>query len=226
MKTIVITGASRGIGLAIAQKFLEHDWRVIGTSRNGEILIQSPNLISILLELSLKESRENAVSKILQSVSAIDVLVNNAAVLLDMMDVDICLEKLRETFEVNVFGTIDFTEQLLSRISTGGHIVNIDSQMGAISEELSDADAPSYHMAKASLNMYTKTLAFRLKEKNIIVSSLDPGWVDTDMGRSAGVTETSRPDRKPEDVALDIYRLVANKVESGCFWRFGKKRSW
>lgn len=73
--------------------------------------------------------------------------------------------------------------------------------------------------------MYTRTLAFRLKEKGIIVSSLDPGWVKTDMG-NLGATENEKPDREPEEVADEIYDLVINVKESGYFWKLGKKREW
>ncbi len=66
---------------------------------------------------------------------------------------------------------------------------------------------------------------FRLKEKGIIVSSIDPGWVKTDMG-NLGATEDEKPNREPEEVADDVYHLVTSVKESGQFWKFGKKREW
>ena len=80
-------------------------------------------------------------------------------------------------------------------------------------------------MAKASLNMYTRFLAFRLKERNITVSSLDPGWVRTDMG-FAGAGEGAKPDREPSEPAAEIFQLVTSKVETGQFWHKGHKREW
>jgi NAD(P)-dependent dehydrogenase (short-subunit alcohol dehydrogenase family) len=83
-------------------------------------------------------------------------------------------------------------------------------------------------MSKAALNMYTKTLAFRLREEGIIVSSLDPGWVKTDMGYQASTPE-EQPNREPQDAAEDIYKIVTEVTQitdSGFFWKDGKKRDW
>ena len=73
--------------------------------------------------------------------------------------------------------------------------------------------------------MWTRTLAFHLKEREVVVSSLDPGWVQTDMGNDSG-KEFEKPDRNPEEVADDILKLVTTVTESGYFWRYGKKREW
>jgi NAD(P)-dependent dehydrogenase (short-subunit alcohol dehydrogenase family) len=80
-------------------------------------------------------------------------------------------------------------------------------------------------MSKAALNMYTRTLAFRLKKKGVIVSAIHPGWVKTDMGNSAA-TEKEKPTIEPEEAANEIYNLIMNKSESGQFWQFGKQREW
>lgn len=74
-------------------------------------------------------------------------------------------------------------------------------------------------MSKAALNMYTKLLSKRLEHQNIIVSSLDPGWTQTDMGGKIAP-------RLPRDVAKDILNLLNNNVESGKFWHQGKIRKW
>ena len=73
--------------------------------------------------------------------------------------------------------------------------------------------------SKTTLNMYTKLLAKRLDEMHIKVSSLDPGWTQTDMG---GKTAP----RLPKDVAGDILNLLTSNVKSGCFWHQGKVRKW
>lgn len=225
MKTIVITGASRGIGLATANKFLAEGWRVIGTYLNNQIPVDYPNLTSIQMDQGSTESIRNVVEKIKSLNIKIDALVNNAGIILDTHDNTADVNKIRKTFEVDLFGFIDLTEQLLSLINPGAHIVNIDSLYGCFSFPIDDESSSAYRMAKAALNMYTRTLAFRLKDKEIIVSSLDPGWVKTDMGSKAA-TETEGPDREPEESARDIYRLVATVTESGYFWKFDEKREW
>ena len=225
MKTIVITGASRGIGLATAKKFLAEGWRVIGTYLKTPITISDPNFAAILLDQGSPESIARAVEEIQKIAPNIDALVNNAAVLLDARDEVLDVEKLRKTFEADLFGLVDLTERLTPLMSSGSHIVNIDSVYGAFSFPIDDKKGTSYRLAKAALNMYTRILAFRLAPRGIIVSSLDPGWVKTEMGKSVA-SETEGPDREPDEPANDIYRLVTNVTETGCFWRFGEKREW
>lgn len=225
MKTIIITGASRGIGLATAKKFLAEGWRVIGTYLNTPIPITHQNLVTIKFDQGDPNSIISAAEKIKAATSQVDALINNAGILLDAHDLIPDLEKIRKTSEVNLFGIIDLTERLVLLMLSGSHIVNIDSTYGSFSLPIDDTSSTGYRLAKAALNMYTRTLAFRLKDKGIIVSSLDPGWVKTDMGMKVA-TETEKPDREPEQPADDIYKLVTTVKESGYFWRFGEKREW
>jgi NAD(P)-dependent dehydrogenase (short-subunit alcohol dehydrogenase family) len=67
--------------------------------------------------------------------------------------------------------------------------------------------------------MYTRTLASRLKDRNITVSSFDPGWVKTDMGGKGALREPSEP-------AEELFELATSKVESGYFWHQGRKKAW
>jgi NAD(P)-dependent dehydrogenase (short-subunit alcohol dehydrogenase family) len=226
MKTVLITGASRGIGLATAKKFLGDGWRVIGTYNKNLIPITSDQLVSFRLDMSSGESIAQAADKIKKLAIKIDVLVNNAGVALDVADKFADMEKIRKTFEINLFGLIDFTEKLLPIISSGGHIINIDSRYGSFSMPIDDETSIAYRMSKAALNMYTRSLAFRLQKENTIVSSIHPGWVKTDMGY-AGITDDGElPDRDADEVADDIYNIVQNVTESGFFWAFGKKHEW
>ena len=226
MKTIIITGASRGIGLATAKKFLAEGWKVIGTYLNTPTPVEHPNLISIKYEQGDSQSIASAVEEIKKIAPIIDTLVNNAGVVLDLHETTADIEKIRKTFDVNLFGLIDFTEKLLPFISRDGHIINVDSNYGAFSTPIDDETSSAYRISKAALNMYTRTLAFRTKDAEIIVSSLDPGWVKTDMGNAGATEEYGSPDREPEQPAEEIYNLVTNVKESGYFWKFGKKREW
>jgi NAD(P)-dependent dehydrogenase (short-subunit alcohol dehydrogenase family) len=225
MKAVVITGASKGIGLATAKKFLSEDWRVIGTYLNTPTDLNHPNLTSIFYDQGDPESITSAVAKITSIAPHIDALINNAAIILDNRDSSANAEKVRTTLEINVVGVVDFTENLLILMGEGSHIVNIDSTYGAFSVPIDDETSTAYRMAKAALNMYTRTLAYRLATQGIIVSSLDPGWVKTDMGMSVA-SETDKPDKDPEQPAQEIFTLVTTVTETGYFWRFNKKREW
>lgn len=211
--------------MATAKKFLDEGYAVIGTSRAGEINFEHPNLTKIALELSSSESIEKAVHEIKNIAAGIDVLINNAAVALDTWDVGVNMEKVRQTFEINLFGQIDLTEKLAPLMSPGGHIINLNSRYGSFSMPIDDDSSIGYRMSKAALNMYTRFLADRLNGREIIVSSVDPGWVKTDMG-NAGASEMGAPDREPEEPADEIFDIVQNVRETGKFWQKGRERSW
>jgi NAD(P)-dependent dehydrogenase (short-subunit alcohol dehydrogenase family) len=219
MKRAVITGASRGIGKATAAEFLQHGWQVLGTSTSGQGWAQQ-NLSWMALDLvdaqSIKSAAKNVVSQ-----GPIDVLVDNAGIMERGQDEEgsaINIPALRKILEANLIGTIDFTEQSLSAVNAGGHIVLLGSGLGSLSGA-NGAFAPSYSISKAALSMYTRKLAARLADRNITVSIVSPGWVKTDMGGE------SAP-RKPNEAAGEIFRLATSKVPSGLFWHQGKPMAW
>jgi NAD(P)-dependent dehydrogenase (short-subunit alcohol dehydrogenase family) len=224
MKTVFITGASRGIGAATAKLFLERNFRVIGTSRSGIIPIEHSNFIPIKMDLLDPKSILQLVES-LDSTIRVDLLINNAAIILDADLNEPDIGMIRKTFEADVLGTIQLTEALMPRMSLQARIINVSSQCGVVSDLPDDETAIGYRMAKAALNMYTRSLGLRLQTTEMIVAAVDPGWVQTDMG-NAVATEADKPDRTPEEAAQDIYQLATTVIENGCFWRFGKKRTW
>jgi NAD(P)-dependent dehydrogenase (short-subunit alcohol dehydrogenase family) len=222
MNTVLITGASRGIGRALAQKYLREGWFVLGTSLDGALAEESPNLKAFRLDLSSPAGISQCVAEIKQFGRRIDILHNNAGVLLDEDETKVVIEKLRQTLEVNLIGTIDFTEQILPLINEGGHIVNTSSSAGSLNEAGFEGHFfgyyPAYKISKAALNMYTRTLANRLGEK-ITVSSIHPGWVKTDMGGPEA-------DLTPEEAAESIYHFATTNKDTGQFWFNGKRFPW
>ena len=225
MKSVLITGASRGIGLSTANLFLANGFRIFGTSTSGEIAITHQNFTPLQLQLSSQVSIQQAVEVLKKEIATLDVLINNAAIINDVVDEVHDVQKIRETYEVDVIGTIVLTEILAPMIPAGGHIINMSSICGSFSDPVDDGTSLGYRMAKAALNMYTRSLALRLSERNVVVSALDPGWVSTDMGNRVA-TETEKPEQTPEGTAQDIFQLATTCTETGYFWRFGKKRSW
>ncbi|MCB2209006.1 MAG: SDR family NAD(P)-dependent oxidoreductase [Bacteroidetes bacterium] len=219
MKHGIITGGSRGIGLATVELLSQdQNTNIISTSTSGKHNSRQSRIKCVQLDLSSTESISSFVKSI-QS-TEIDFLINNAAVLIeDWNKADIDIEQLRNTFEVNLFGTIELTEKLLPLIDSKAHIINITSDWGSFSEKNFNKYQPHYKMSKAALNMYTRLLAKRLAKNKIIVSSLDPGWTKTDMGGIDG-------SRNPLEVAKDIKLLLNSNVKSGLFWHQGKVRDW
>ena len=183
MKTIFISGISRGIGKAIAQKFLAEGHAVIGTSIDGGVDFTHEKLTIIQLDLTSPAQIE-ACSNMLSKLDVeIDILINNAGALFDEDDTHVIIEKLRKTLEINLIGTIDLTEHLIPYINTDGHIVNISSSAGSLGgknlTEIEFANSshfpfhyPAYKISKAALNMYTRTLAARFIMKKRTLLSL------------------------------------------------------
>ena len=155
--------------------------------------------------------------------SHIHIIVNDAVIVADEYDTQYFVDKLRKTLEVNLIGTIDFTQRLLPLMSEGAHIVNISSTAGSL--ELVGKVShfmghyPAYKISKAALNMYTRTLALELKDREITVSSVHPGWTKTDMGgEEAELTPTQAAD--------GIYKTAVSHPESGGFWFAGERLPW
>lgn len=220
MKNTIITGISRGIGKALAKRFLNEGFFVIGTSTSGSVDFQDKNLAVFQLDLSNQKSIKDCTNEIISLDKKIDILINNAGILVDKSEDKISINTLRKTLEINLIGTIDFTEKIIPIMNNGGHILNESSSAGSLSRNKEDDDYsyPSYRLSKTALNMYTRTLAIQLKNK-VTVSSFHPGWVKTDMGgMDADVT--------PEEAANHIYDLAVSKVETGQFWFEGKKFEW
>src|SRR3982750_2308831 len=118
MKTVVITGVSRGMGKAYAEKFLLEGWHVIGTSTSGATPIQNQNLETYKLDISNLEDKKEFIDQLIKNNKRIDILINNAGVNLssagEFKEKKLSIEILRKTLEVNVIGLIDVTEKLLS----------------------------------------------------------------------------------------------------------------
>ena len=194
MKTVLITGIGRGIGKALAQKFLAEGWQVSGTSQTGSVDYSNANLKVFQLDLTSTDSIEKCAEAIASDMSKsgakVDILINDAGALFDDEDTKLIADKLRKTLEVNLIGTADFTERIIPMINNEGHTIFMSSAAGSLIE-MDDIESshfpyhyPAYKISKCALNMYMRTLAARLKHEgtNIIVSSVHPGWVKTDMG--------------------------------------------
>src|SRR3989338_4015454 len=218
MKTVVITGASRGIGKALAERFLENGDFVIGTSTSGSSPIEHERLLMFQLDLASPESIAACSRSIIDTGKKIDILINNAGIWSGVEgDPVVHLDGLRKVLEVNLFGTIDFTQHVLPILSMGAHIVNSSSRGGSMTYTY-HGNYPDYKISKAALNMFTRTLSFRLEGK-ATVSSVHPGWVKTDMGGDDA-------DIEPEEAAEDIFKLANSDVETGQFWFKGEKFPW
>lgn len=212
-KTVLITGASKGIGKALSAKMVANGYFVIGTSRTGDITeFGNENFHALALDLTDQESVELAHKIISEKFPKIDILINNAGIGPDLGNQEPDRKSFVQTFSVNVSGQVFFTEALIKLIPQNGKIINISSRMGSM-DECHSSDSVAYRMSKSALNMYTKILTNRLKDK-VKVASVHPGWVKTSIRESNLVNGTLTP----EESAEKIYDFISGDFESGTFW--------
>jgi len=216
VSTILITGTSRGIGNATANRFLNAGWTVIGTSTSDTSLIGHQNYRHIKLDLS----NEGEIAQLVQSLKGtpLDCILNNAGIHLeDQKGGRINFKQLAATLQINLIGPMNLTEGLLDQLKDGGRVINISSNWGSFSDSSFDAHQPHYKISKAALNMYTKLLASR--RPDITVLAFDPGWVKTDMGGEEATQD-------PDDVAQDLLWLANTTAITGRFYAGRKEREW
>jgi len=195
-KTVLITGANRGIGLAIVEKFVKNECNIIACSRKGndislkklnEISNKFPNKIKIYnFDLTKTNEIEESCNKILEENKKIDILINNAGqnhVALFLMTK---IQKFKEIFEVNFFSHLVITQKIAKNMikNKTGSIINIASN--AASEV--DIGRAAYATSKASIITFTKILAKELGSYGIRVNSISPGLTNTDM-MNDGISE-------------------------------------
>ncbi|KRD07339.1 hypothetical protein ASE21_17755 [Flavobacterium sp. Root901] len=209
-KTAVVTGISSGIGLALTQKLLNENYNVIGTTRSGSLDdFSHSNLKIVPLEATSQESRDNAVNAILAITESIDLLVNNAGIAPDVFSIEPDFESFTATINTNVTSVIFFTELLLKHIKTGGKIAFISSSMGLLKNAAPNGTA--YRLSKNAINMYAAMLASRVIDRQIIVTPIHPGWVQTKLGGNQAPFTT-------KDSADGIYDAILSNTNSGKFW--------
>ncbi len=197
-KTILITGASSGIGSALAKAALDQGWRVAATVRSDEAVrqfesIAKGNGIARLLDVTDSARVNDVISEIEETLSGIDVVVNNAgygyiAAIEEGEDQDI-----RHLFETNVFGLLSVTRQVLAgmRRRRRGHIINISSIGGM----LALPGSGYYHATKFAVEGLSESLSLETAPLGIRVTVVEPGRFRTDFaGRSIKMSETTLDD--------------------------------
>ena len=184
-KTVLITGANRGLGLEFARQYADAGWRVIGTARKPEKAKELDDLGVRLMQLDVADAA--SVAKLAADLDdqPIDLLINNAGMAnRDGMSFEtLSFEGIERVLQVNTIGPMRVTRALLPhlRIGKGKQIVHITSGLGSI-EENTEGGFYGYRESKAALNMLNRSLAVNLKEEGFTCVVMSPGWVRTDMG--------------------------------------------
>lgn len=189
-RVALISGGNRGIGREIARQLAGQGYRVVIGSRElakGEEAAHElgQNVTAVQLDVTDEDSIVAAVASVERDLERLDVLVNNAGIVgggWSTNAVDADLDEVRRTLETNLFGAWRLTEEALPLMRKNGYgrIVNISSGMGQLSDM--GGHSPAYRLSKTGLNVLTRMLTAELGEENILVNSVCPGWVRTDMG--------------------------------------------
>jgi NAD(P)-dependent dehydrogenase (short-subunit alcohol dehydrogenase family) len=195
MDTVLITGCSRGIGLALVREMAARGWHVLAGARHPaaapalQAVAQnaSPGSVDILtLDVRHDESVQEAAEEATAKVRRLDVLVNNAGVFPENGSESLeqlPLECFEEAFGVNVVGVARVTRMFLPLLTRAAHprVINMSSLAGSIGEK-EDSRYYCYSASKAALNMLTRAMAAELRPRGVTVVAVTPGWVKTELG--------------------------------------------
>jgi NAD(P)-dependent dehydrogenase (short-subunit alcohol dehydrogenase family) len=195
-KTALVTGANKGIGLEIVRQLAQAGFRVFLTARSrqrGEETVHKlqqdgPNVEFLPLDVTDETSIEQLTKELASRIGRLDVLVNNAGILLDAPNASVLEvepDVIMQTLQTNTLGPLRLIQKLVPLLakSDAGKVINVSSGGGQLAD-IGDW-APAYSLSKTALNAVTGMMAAALKDKGIAVNSICPGWVRTDMGGSS-----------------------------------------
>jgi NAD(P)-dependent dehydrogenase (short-subunit alcohol dehydrogenase family) len=229
-KIALVTGANRGLGFETCKQLSQLGVTVLLTSRDptkGEVaakqlIDKGLDVIFYQLDVSDRSNIKDIFTKIENQFGRLDILINNAAILYDKdqstMNAD--LELVTKALTTNLFGPWLLCQAFIPLMEKNGYgrIVNVSS--GAASMHYMEGGTPAYGISKVALNALTRKLASELGRKNVLVNSVDPGWVATDMGGHGG--------RPIEDGCRGIVwaATLPNNGPSGGFFHDGEPELW
>ena len=201
-RVALVTGANRGIGFEISRQLAGNNISVIMGARDREKGLQACSELKRqgldvglqLLDVNDEERMKPAIDKIMTHFGRVDILVNNAGISIDAgaTALNVGMDTVHQTLQTNVLGPLRLCQACIPHMQSGnyGRIVNMASTLGSISE-MSHPDSvyagvqsPAYRLSKAALNAVTALIAKDVSGLNILVNSVCPGWVRTDIGGS------------------------------------------
>ena len=230
-RVALVSGGNRGIGLAVTGGLARAGLRVVMGARDPDAgerakatLDDAARAVRVQeLEVTEAASIDACVAAVEQQFGRLDVLVNNAGVVLDAAAAASApdLGVVQQTLEVNLFGAWRLAAAALPLIRTGGdgRIINVSSGMGQLSDM--GSGSPGYRVSKTAMNALTRMLAAELGE-DVSVNSVCPGWVRTDLG-GAGAPRTPE---QGADTIVWLATLPRGELPTGRFFRDRREIPW
>jgi NAD(P)-dependent dehydrogenase (short-subunit alcohol dehydrogenase family) len=222
-KTVIVTGASRGIGATITQAFLSRGYNVVATSRSISTagIAPSPNLALVDGDISHASTAEKVAEAAVKSFGAIDHLVNNAGIFYTRPFTDYTAEDLRAFVSVNLEGFFFITQSAVKQMlaqGTGGSVTTITAALA--DDPMTNAHASVPMMTKGGLNTITRSLALEYAGNNIRFNAVAPGQVDTSLHDKTpkDVMKTLSPMgaiADPNDIAEAVVFLAQSRYITG-----------
>ena len=181
MKTALVTGASRGIGNAIALELKQKGYSVIGTatSQTGVDSLRENDIEGYILDLNSKDSIDQFWGLLEENNKSISVLINNAGITRDNIVLRMSDEEWSDIMNVHLYGTFQLCKRSLKMMlkNKWGRIINISSASASIGNR----GQSNYAAAKAGVEAFTKSLAKEVGKRDITINSVAPGFISTDM---------------------------------------------
>ncbi|MDG1064991.1 MAG: SDR family oxidoreductase [Luminiphilus sp.] len=222
--TVLITGANRGIGLALARRFHQQGFAVIATARKPEEALELKDIGVEVLPLDITDPASVDALKSKLNGRRLDILLNNAGIgghsTSKLKDLDI--ERLKHTFDVNSLGALRVTQALIPNMKIGSRriVASMSSRMGSI--EQNTGGAIGYRASKSALNSINKSLSGEFSEQDFVFVVLHPGWVRTDMTNERATYST-------DESAQQLFKVITglSKSDTGHFYDLhGKSIPW
>ena len=215
MKTVIITGTSTGIGFELAKIFSKKNYNVISLSRSSNVVnIGSKNIDHIPFDITGDDDHQKLINHCKTNKIEIDILINNAGLLINKTFNDITVDDFKKIYNVNLFGVVKLIKNLFEFFSSNAHIVNISSIGGLIGSSKFKG-LTAYSSSKGALNVLTEVLSEEYKDSDLTFNSLCLGSVQTKMLEKA--FPGYKAEVSPLEMAEYIYDFSVNgkKLFSG-----------
>jgi len=202
MALIAITGANRGIGLALTKQYRQQGHDVIAICREASDELRAVPSVRIVSQIDVTKAEDLKALAAELAGEKIEVLINNAGLLigtsLDAIEQE--LDAYRRQFEINTLAPLRVTNALLDCLGEGSKVIVITSRMGSIADNTSGGQF-AYRISKAGVNSAAVSLAHELKPRGIALGLLHPGYVRTEMTKNTGHID-------PEESAAGLIKRI------------------